>query len=49
VTVLGTDDRAAHAALLRSLMEMGLGVCVFAPQKATLEDRYFQETTRAGG
>jgi ABC-2 type transport system ATP-binding protein len=44
VTVQGADDRAAHAALLRSLTEAGLGVCVFAPQKASLEDRYFKET-----
>jgi ABC-2 type transport system ATP-binding protein len=49
VTVQGADDRAVHAALLRSLMEAGLGVCVFAPQKATLEDRYFKETRSGGG
>ena len=46
VTVLGPDDRASHAALLRHLVEAGLSVCVFAPQKATLEDKYFKETRK---
>jgi ABC-2 type transport system ATP-binding protein len=46
VTVMGADDRAAHAALLRHLVESGIGVCVFAPQKATLEDKYFKETRK---
>lgn len=45
-TVLGADDRAGHAALLRHLIEAGIGVCVFAPQKATLEDKYFKETRK---
>jgi ABC-2 type transport system ATP-binding protein len=46
VVVLTADDRAGHAALLRQLVEAGIGVCVFAPQKATLEDRYFKETRK---
>lgn len=46
VTVSGPDDRAGHAALLRELIEAGIGVCVFAPQKTTLEDKYFKETRK---
>jgi ABC-2 type transport system ATP-binding protein len=46
VTVIGADDKAGHAALLRDLVEAGVGVCVFAPQKATLEDKYFKETRK---
>lgn len=46
VTVLGPDDKALHAALLRELVESGIGVCVFAPQKSTLEDKYFNETRK---
>jgi ABC-2 type transport system ATP-binding protein len=46
IAVMGPDDKAAHAALLRELVESGLGVCVFAPQKATLEDKYFKETRK---
>lgn len=46
IVVLGPDDRAGHAALLRHLIETGIGVCVFAPQKATLEDKYFKETRK---
>jgi ABC-2 type transport system ATP-binding protein len=46
VVVTGADDRAGHAALLRDLVEAGIGVCVFAPQKATLEDKYFKETRK---
>ncbi|HAH11200.1 MAG TPA: ABC transporter ATP-binding protein [Alphaproteobacteria bacterium] len=46
VEVILSNDRAAHAALLRSLIEAGLSVCVFAPQKITLEDTYFNETRK---
>lgn len=45
-TVLGPADRASHAALLRQLVEAGIGVCVFSPQKTTLEDQYFKETRK---
>lgn len=46
IAVMGPDDKALHAALLRELVESGLGVCVFAPQKSTLEDKYFNETRK---
>lgn len=42
------EDRGAMAALLRDLVEAGLAVCVFAPAKERLEDRYFEETHKAG-
>jgi ABC-2 type transport system ATP-binding protein len=46
VEVLCANDRAAHAALLRSLIDSGLGICVFAVRRASLEDQYFRQTRR---
>jgi ABC-2 type transport system ATP-binding protein len=47
-TVRCTADKAAQAALLRSLLEAGLPVCAFAEEKTNLQDAYLQSMRSTG-